>query len=282
MKVIGIWANEVLQGKRTVAHALVSLIGKNKPKQKVLFVEFDKKGSFYETTKLNSRDKNTIEYLSNAIYRHDYEFETNIVQRDNLSLSDSSKSVVNAIPKNVDFLVFPKKSKEYQIPEISIDNYSIEESAYIFSQRVMEQLKQTNYDYIIISVPKKIFSPLALPILLHCDHVVKVITAHATVIHHWHELRELLQRAGVELPFIHVVNFTTNEIPDEMYGAVIDEENIFTVPFFASKLHDGFDLSFSNVDVENALLKILPSLDIAVEREEEKKGFFGKRKSGKK
>ncbi|MCM3227703.1 AAA family ATPase [Terribacillus saccharophilus] len=281
--IIGFYSVAGSQGKRTISSTFAKLLVENN--HKVLYVELDaNRPSLTYSTQITHALRNTLAFFKNVAETGKYQLDKFVLSKDDLLEDTEDRGLAKLykdLPDKLDYLVFPSDYKPTDFPTlISQDK---EKEAQKIIQKLIFTLQESKYEYIIVNLPTELESMFGYEMIANSKYVVNVITANATRLHEYKEIRTFLDSNIKELDqkWHNVMNMTTQEIGDSEYQNLIKgSHDTVIVPFDPDRQANELSLKIGSEQIQFHLESLAVAVHASIMRSDyeggKRKKFFGR------
>lgn len=264
-KIIGIFGVESNVGRSTIGHTLAQTLAQNS--NRVLYLEFDYfSPSFSQKVVQTNSTKNMKMFMENMILHQRVDIENYI-----LTKGEMQKGI--QISELLDCVVFPNN---YQLKD-TIKETLTEEQAYQIVNRLMNKLKNLQYDVVVINLPKQVDNIFGLPIMQLCDHIINILNPNITSVSKYLEISNLFKKANIENNlWLHVFNMCSPRISEDVYQKLLDAQMPICIPYDPERADYEFQMQIGSPVIEEKSKVIARKLGFFIRKEESRPGFFNK------
>ncbi|SCC24906.1 SAF domain family protein [Bacillus cereus] len=268
VKVIAFYATNENVGKSTLSIAManeLAHLGK-----KVLYVEADQvRPSFAICTGISHDSKNMLELVKKE---NDYNLLEYICTKQDLIEKKLNSKFITKLHNKMDILVFPSGYNKAQFPEI--------QSKELFVTTFIESMLDTEYDYIILSVPNELSEVLSYPVLYQSDLVINVLNSNPRGSLAIKRELQLIEEAKLTLPrMIHVLNMEDEDYAEDV-EKLSSQKIAVTIPYDRDRTSYEWGMQFGSPIINARVNQLMEAagLDIPSQHTSSmKKGLFGLR-----
>ncbi|EMN7730472.1 AAA family ATPase [Bacillus cereus] len=267
VRMISFYATNENVGKSTLSIAManeLAHLGK-----KVLYVEADQvRPNFAVGTGLSHESKNMLGLVRKE---NEYNLLQYICTKQDLLEKKVNPRLTQKLHDKMDFLVFPSGYSLTQFPEI--------QNKELFVTTFIESLVDTEYDYIILSVPTELSEVLSYPILYQSDLVVHVLNGNPRGALAIKRELQLIEEAKLTLPrMIHVLNMGDEDYVEDIEKLSSQKIEV-TIPYDRDRTSYEWGMQFGSPQINAKVHHIMEAagLDIPSQHFSMKKGLFGLR-----
>ncbi|MDA2626981.1 AAA family ATPase [Bacillus cereus] len=268
VRIIAFYATNENVGKSTLSIAMANEMANLE--KKVLYVEADQvRPSFAVGTGLSHESKNMLELVRKE---NKYNLSQYICTKQDLLEKKVNPRLMHKLHDKMDFLVFPSSYSLAQFPEI--------QNKELFVTTFIESLVDTEYDYIILSVPTELSEVLSYPILYQSDIIVHVLNGNPRGAIAIKRELQLIEEAKLTLPrMIHVLNMGDEDYVEDIEK--LSSQNIaVTIPYDRDRTSYEWGMQFGSPQINTKVHHIMEAagLDVPFQHTSSmKKGLFGLR-----
>jgi cellulose biosynthesis protein BcsQ len=236
--------------------------------KKVLYVEADQvRPSFAVGTGLSHDSKNILELVKKE---NEYNLLQYICTKQDLLEKKLNPKLIQKLHDKMDFLVFPSGYNPTQFPVI--------QNKELFVTTLIESLVETEYDYIILSVPTELSEVLSYPILYQSDLVVHVLNGNPRGALAIKRELQLIEEAKLTLPrMIHVLNMGDENYVEDL-EKLSSQKIAVTIPYDRDRTSYEWGMQIGSPHINEKVHQIMEvtGLDIPFQHSSsKKKGIFG-------
>lgn len=228
--ILSIYSNQSNSGKKTMAIALA--VEAAKQDLKVLLMDLDYlNSSFASAYGITHNLKNTELYFEQATKQGSFKIDNYVIKPNETQTNiQALKKNMNQYPKSLDFLVYSDSFTPDVLQNSLINGWS-DNQCYEFMTRLDDELRNTDYDFIVQVLPNGLDDMFALPVILTSDKCINMVRFGINQIEATKNLMAAFD-ANTTQKFIHVLNDASKKIETKEY------ENLFspiklstTIPF---------------------------------------------------
>jgi len=267
VRIIAFYATNENVGKSTLSITManeLAHLGK-----KVLYVEADQvRPSFAVTTGLSHESKNMLELVRKE---NEYNLLQYICTKQDLLEKKVNPRLMQKLHDKMDFLAFPSGYNLAQFPKI--------QNKELFVTTFMESLVDTEYDYIILSVPTELSEVLSYPILYQADLVVHVLNGNPRGALAIKRELKLIEDAKLTMPrMIHVLNMADENYVEDI-EKLSSQKIAVTIPYDRDRTSYEWGMQFGSPQINTKVHHIMEAAGLGIPSQQSsmKKGLFGLR-----
>lgn len=271
MQIISVYSNALNSGKKTVSMAL----GQQAAKQnyRTLLIELDYcNNGIAHTYGITNTERNAESYFKQVFKNNDFNISNFIMKKSNFEKQNKDLSKAHAsINSDLDFLIFSQDYRPQLFPKV--DDLTTEDINR-FSKRFIEELKQTEYEVVILVLPDDYEDMFTIPMVLESDHVINMIAFSLSRIEDMKRISRIFDNETL-VKMKYVLNYTTKKIAKEDYDHLMKPLKLSqTIPFDEQRLLNEVNAEIGSQAINQVALNLLKSCDVEVS--ENKRSFFSK------
>lgn len=275
MSVIGFYGVAQNVGKRSIALTAAKRAAENNIK--TLFIELDYfRPQLAISQGISHNEKNAEAYFLKSIEKDQYAMEPYILKMEDLDLDKKSANYLKEIPGNLHFLGFSKNYNPQMFPYIENDTTekTLEHRVGI-AESIMGQIKQLDYELVILNFPNRFENIFCLPIMISCDAVVNVLTPTIEVISLYKQIKETYKSVKPENQnWMNVLNLVPPTLDDGVYKGLADNIEVI-IDFDDSRVDKELTNYIGSNKLNAAGDDILRNLGMEIAGKKKRKNFLG-------
>ena len=275
MSVIGFYGVAQNVGKRSIALTAAKRAAENNIK--TLYIELDYfRPQLAISQGITHNEKNAEAYFLKSIEKDQYAMEPYILKMEDLDLDKKSANYLKEIPGNLHFLGFSKNYKPQMFPYIENDTTekTLEHRVGI-AESIMAQIKQLDYELVILNFPNRFENIFCLPIMISCDAVVNVLTPTIEVISLYKQIKETYKSVKPENQnWMNVLNLVPPTLDDGVYKGLADNIEVI-IDFDDSRVDKELTNYIGSTKLNAAGDDILRNLGMEIAGKKKRKNFLG-------
>ena len=269
MEIISVYSSSRNSGKKTLAMALGQQAARRD--NRTLLIELDYlNNGIAHTYGITNDYRNAERYFTNVFKYDDFNIGNYVMKKDQFEKQNKDLSKAHeAINSDLDFLIFSNEYKPALFPKMN--DFSTEKVSRL-SKRFFEELRQTEYDLVILVLPNQAEDMFTIPMIMESDHTINVVSFSLSSIE---EIKGFSNLFNVEVSekMKYVLNFTTKRIDSADYDHMMKPLNtVQLIPFEDQRMLNEVNAVIGSPAIDSAAVSILQQCDIDVT--EKKRSFF--------
>lgn len=230
---------------------------------RTLLIELDYlNNGIAHTYGITNEERNAELYLTNVFKHDDFNIGNYVMKNDQFEMQNKDLSKAHkAINSDLDFMIFSKEYKPALFPKIN--NFSTD-SVRRMSKRFFEELRQTEYDVVILVLPNDYEDMFTIPMILESDHIINVVGFSLSSIE---EIKQFSNLFNIEVSekMKYVLNYTTKRIDKADYEHLMKPLNpVQLIPFEDQRMLNEVNAEIGSPSIDSAALSILQQCDVDV------------------
>lgn len=279
-QIIGFHSVAQGQGKRTFSLSFAELLAKNN--YNTLFIELDVfNPSLYLGHNIAHELKNLTEYVRSALNNDAFQVERFAIKKSELIADKEGRKLFSNLPDKLSYLALQKDFQIDKFPVIvdSTDSEA-EERAHKFIQKFINALKNSDYDYVVISLPTEINHIFGYEIVKEVDKLINVVTVTAARFDENTKVMQFLKKTipSFENKLFTLINMASDRIDDSKYKefvGIIGENNHYISKFDLDRKEYELAYAFGSPAITNDVELMALKMKIAITPTPKKKKLFG-------
>lgn len=274
--IVSIYSSKENSGKKTVALNLATELA-NTGKQ-VLLVDLDYKNPINgEQYKLTHSENSTESYLDAAIKGGMFSLYVEAFKATESEMNyATNKPQIEQFSENLSFMLFSNHFKQDDIQRLPSANWD-NAQCFSFMARFMQELRESKYDVIVLSLPNNFTDMFCYPIATESDYCINLAKASTTAIHHSQDtLGTFLDTFKGKL--IHVLNEVPSKLTSELLATLNGECITFNehIPFDNQLLQNEIEGFVSSSDIKKGIHNVMKLIGVDANTKEIKRALgFG-------
>ena len=276
MTIIGFYSVTPNVGKRTIALTAAKSAAENNIR--TLYIELDYfRPQLAISQGITHDEKNAEAYFLKSIEKDQYSMEPYILKMEDLEINKKTESYLKDIPNNLHFLGFSKNYKPQMFPYIEEDTTekTLEKRVGV-AESVMEQIKQLDYELVILNFPNRFENIFCLPMMVSCDSIVNVLTPTIEMIGRYKEIKETYRSVKPESQnWMNVLNMVPPTMDEGVYKGLADNIEVI-IDFDDTRVDKELTTYIGSVKLKAAAEDILRNLGMEIDGKRKRKNFFSR------
>jgi len=269
LKIISVYSNSTNSGKKSLAMTLGQQAAK--ADQHTLLIELDYyNNGIAQTYGITNSERNIEGYLKQVARNRDFNIGNFIMKKSHFEKQNKDLTKAHeGINSDLDFLIFSQEYRPSLFPHLDFEST---EDVSRFSKRFIEELKQTDYDLIILVLPCDYEDMFTVPMILESDHTVNVIGFSLSRIDEMKRIARIFDNETLQ-KMHYVLNFTTKKIDVSDYEHLLKPLKLDQlVQYDDQRMLNEVNAEIGSPSMDQAAINLLKQCGF--ETPENKRSFF--------
>ncbi|PIJ95816.1 hypothetical protein [Lysinibacillus sphaericus] len=272
-KIISFYSSAPSQGKRTFSLSLAELLAMSK--FKTLYMELNLfNPALAVAHNISHSSKNILQYFQVANRTEQFQVDRFVITKQDLLSDKENKRNYQDLPDKLHFLGIPEDFDHSKFPIIvdSEDEYA-EERAKDFIEKFIIELKSSDYDYIILSLPNEINHLFGFEVIKQSDIIINTVTPSAVRLDENKKNMDFLIKAAPEVKekTYTIINMASNEVDLQTYKVLAGvESNLLIANYDPTRQEYELSLKFSSpgiiIEIERLALQMKLSIEPVISK----------------